>query len=108
MRDDKDRSGKWLPEHHGDSILRLGGIQGFRAWRAAQAEVVQPKQLPDSLLEVTFPDRTTPDPFLVEIATYPDRRVNDQMLRDALIVFLDRGVLPEMLTLVLCPGATCR
>ncbi len=40
MRDDKDRSSKWLISHHGDSILRLGGVRSFRAWRAAPAAVV--------------------------------------------------------------------
>ena len=30
MRQGKDRSGKWILGHHGDSILRLSGVTGFR------------------------------------------------------------------------------
>lgn len=108
MRDDKDRSGKWMIEHHGDGLLRLAGVTGFRAWRAVQAEVVQPRQLPDGLLEVSFPDRDTPDLFLVEIATFPERRAEEQALRDALLVYLDRRVLPEVITLVLHPKGAFR
>jgi hypothetical protein len=42
-----DRSSKWLLEHHGDSLLRLGGLTGVTSCRAVQTEVVQPRQLPD-------------------------------------------------------------
>jgi hypothetical protein len=108
MRDDKDRSSKWLIEHHGDSIVRLAGITGFRAWRPAQPEVVQPRQLPDGLLELFFPDRAEPDPTIVEITTYADRRDAEQVLRDALLVFADRRVPPEVITLVLRPHGTFR
>ena len=108
MRDDKDRSSKWMIDHHGDGLFRLAGVTGFRAWRAVQPEVVQPRQLPDGLLEVSFPDQETPDWFLVEIATYPERRVEEQALRDALLVYLDRRVLPEVITLVLHPKGAFR
>jgi predicted transposase YdaD len=108
MRDDKDRSGKWMIGHFGDAILRLAGVQGFNSWRAAAAEVVQPKQLPDGLLEVLFPGRTDADPFLLEIATYPERRVYDQVMRDALLIWLDRRVLPEIVTIVLRPKGRLR
>jgi hypothetical protein len=46
-----DRSGKWLIEHHGDSILRLAGIRRIVDWRPVPGEVVQPLQLPDGLLD---------------------------------------------------------
>ncbi len=49
VRDDEDRGSKWLLTHHGDIILRLGGVHGFRAWRAAPAEVVQPLLAPTSM-----------------------------------------------------------
>jgi len=42
-----DRSSKWLIQHHGDSMLRLAGVKNTQAWRPAQAEVVQPRRLPD-------------------------------------------------------------
>ena len=42
-----DRSGKWLIEHRGDSILRLAGIRQIVDWRPMPGELVQPRQLPD-------------------------------------------------------------
>ena len=70
-----DRSSKWLIQHHGDSMLWLARVRNIRAWRAAQAEVVQPRRLPDGLLEVRLEDETGDDLFLLEVATYPQRRV---------------------------------
>src|SRR5437879_5628773 len=69
-----DKSSKWLIQKHGNGILYLGGIRHVRAWRALQAELVQPSQLPDGLLEVFFHGRSTPDYFLLEVATYPENR----------------------------------
>jgi hypothetical protein len=103
VRKAKDRGSKWLLEHHGDSVLRLAGITGFNRWRPAPTELVHPLESPDSVLEVFFPGREEPDPVIVEIATYPERRVNDQMARDAMVVLLARDVLPTLLTLVLHP-----
>jgi hypothetical protein len=103
MRDDYDRSSKWLIQHHGASILRLGGVRGVRSCRSLQADLVQPRRLPDGLLEVYFDDLNDPDPFIIEIATYPEPRVLEQVLRDSMLVYLDRGKLPEVLTLVLHP-----
>jgi hypothetical protein len=108
MREDKDNSAKWLIEHHGDAILRLSGIHGFASWRAAQTELAHPTQLPDGLLEVTFPDQPTPDLFVIEVATYPERRAEEQAARDAALVWLDRGVVPEVVTLVLHPKGQFR
>lgn len=104
MRDSYDRSSKWLIEHHGDALLRLGGITNVQSWRALQAEVVQPKQLPDGLLEVQLIDSVDkPLLFLVEVGTYPERRLLDQVIRDLTLVFLDRRELPEVLTIILQP-----
>src|SRR5262245_47712883 len=103
MPDDKDRSSKWLIQHHGDSILRLGGLRAIRSWRALPSDLVQPRRLPDGLLEVFLADQVEPAYFIVEIATYPQTRVAPQMLRDAMLFFLDRGLLAELLTLVLHP-----
>ncbi len=96
-----DKSSKWLIQHHGDSILRLAGIEKIAAWRPAQAEVVQPSQMPDGLLEVRLEGEAHDDLFLLEVATYPERRVEDQLTRDLMLVYLDRGELPEAVTLVL-------
>lgn len=98
-----DRSSKWLIQHHGDSILKLAGVEEVVSWRALPAEVVQPGQLPDGVIEVQHADSEEPAWYVVEIATYPERRVQDQLLRDALLVFLDRRVLPEVVALVLHP-----
>ena len=73
-----DKSSKWLIQHHGDSILRLAGIVGIERWRPLQAEVVQPRQLPDGLLEVTFEGKPQTDLFVLELATYPEARLDEQ------------------------------
>jgi hypothetical protein len=109
MRDAYDRSSKWLLEHHGNALLRLGGVRDpLRSWRALAADVVQPRQLPDGLIEAPFEGRADPDLFLVEIATYPERRVEEQLRRDTLLVYLDRERLPEVVTLILQPRGTYR
>src|SRR6266851_7743359 len=103
-----DRSSKWLIEHHGDAILRLGGVENIRSWRAVHAELVQPKQIPDGLLEGRLADRAEPSLFVVEISTYPRQSNYEQALRDALIVYLGRGKLPELLTVILRPESNKR
>ena len=69
-----DKNTKWLIRKHGDSVLYLGGIRQVRRWRALQTELVQPNKLPDGLLEVYFQGRSGPDYFLLEVATYPEKR----------------------------------
>lgn len=98
-----DRSSKWLIQHHGHVILRLGGLQGPFTWQPLQAEVVQPRQLPDGLLEVRIAGRPEACYFILEIESYPDRELAEQILRDLTLVYLNRGVLPEVLVLVLRP-----
>ena len=39
--------------------------------------------------------------FLLEVATYPERRLGNQLTRDLMLVYLDRGEWPEAVTLVL-------
>ncbi len=58
---DYDKSSKWLIQHHGDSILRLAGIADIATWRPLQAEVVQPRRLPDGLIEVYHRGQIEPD-----------------------------------------------
>lgn len=96
-----DRSSKWLLEHHGDSILRLAGIDDVVAWRPLPAEVVQPRQLPDGLLEVKR--RGQPNRSLYLIETYADRRVGEQILDDIMLIAQARRVVPEVVLLVLRP-----
>src|SRR5690348_9041605 len=103
MRFRYDKSSKWLIEHHGDALLRLGGVTGIRSWRAVFSDLIQPQQLPDGLIEAHVEGRSRPDLFLVELYTYPDNRVPGELLDDLLLVYLDRHTLPEVLTLVLHP-----
>jgi hypothetical protein len=103
-----DKSSKWLIQHHGDSMLRLARVEKIESWRPAQAEVVQPRQLPDGLLEVRLQGETRDDLFLIEVATYPERRVGKQLTGDLMLVYLDRGELPEAVTLVLRPKGKYR
>lgn len=98
-----DRTSKWLIEHHGDAILRLAGVHEIASWRPLQAEVVQPRQLPDGLVEVKRVGRDEPELYVLELATYPDSRILEQVHRGMTLVYLDRRVLPEVLVLVLHP-----
>jgi predicted transposase YdaD len=97
-----DKSSKWLIQHHGDSLLRLAGIGRLSSWRPLQAEVVQPRQLPDGLLEARLEGRGKDDLFLLEIATYPEARAHEQLLRDLTMVHLARRRLPEVVMIILC------
>ncbi len=103
MRQDKDRSSKWLLAHHGDAVLRLGGISGFTTWKALQAETIAPRRLPDGLIEVRFPGEAEPTLVLVEIETYPDSDADRQVLDDLMLIAVDRKVVPEVVSLVLKP-----
>ncbi len=49
-REEKDKGGKWLIEHHGDAILRMGGVTDLVRWQAGPAELVLPAKLPDGFL----------------------------------------------------------
>ena len=103
MSHEYDRSSKWLIQHHGDSILRLAGIDDIETWHAVQSEVVQPRRLPDGLLEVRRSGTEENELFLLELATYPERRIAAQMTEDMMLVWLDRQVVPEAIVVVLHP-----
>jgi hypothetical protein len=103
MRQDKDRSGKWLLTHHGDAILRLAGITDFSTWKPLQPETIAPRRLPDGLIEVRFPNEVEPTLVLVEIETYPDAEVDRQILEDLMLIAVDRKAVPEVVSLVLKP-----
>src|SRR5205807_1755194 len=79
---------KWLIERRGNAILYLGGTRGIQSWRSLQADVVQPRRLPDGLLVALLYGQQEPDLYLVEIATYPEHRVAAQVLADMLLVSL--------------------
>ena len=105
---EKDKSSKWLIQHHGNSILWMGGVVGIETWRPLQAEVVQPRQLPDGLIEAHLQGQAEPSLFVLEIATYPESRVAEQVLRDMTLVYLGQRVLPDVITLVLHPKGNVR
>src|ERR1700738_372655 len=107
-RHEFDKSSKWLIQKHGNGILYLGRVREVRSWRALQAEWVQPRRLPDGLLEVIFHGRRTPDYFLLEVATYPEKRILEQALHDLMLAYHQLGVLPELLTVVLHPKGRFR
>jgi hypothetical protein len=83
---DKDRSGKWLIEHHGGAILRLGGVTDLVRWQAAAADLVLPAKLPDGLIFAWRAGSERPEPYVVEIATYPETRTAEQALHDLLLI----------------------
>ena len=102
-RERKDRSANWMLEHHAGSLLRLSGITNFTACRAASNVIAYPKRIPDGLIDVMFADRVEAVPFLLEIESYPDSDCLRQLREDAAIVLLSRGVLPDILLVVLAP-----
>jgi hypothetical protein len=71
--------------------LRWAGVHQIASWRPLHAELVQPTQFPDGLLEAKLADETKPTLFALELATYPDRRVATQAARDATLAWLDRA-----------------
>ncbi len=104
-----DKGSKFLLQKHARGVLLLGGAKNVRSVRALQAELVQPRKLPDGLLEVYFEKRKEPDHVLVEVATYPEERALDQALDDLALARRHlKGKLPELLMLVLCPKGKLR
>jgi hypothetical protein len=106
MTQEYDRSSKWLLEHYGAAILRLAGMDNVVSCRPTQPELIVPAQLPDGLLEVQLAGQEQTLLVIVEFATYAERRVAEQVWRNALLVMLDRRVVPEIVTLVLYPRGT--
>jgi hypothetical protein len=99
-----DRSSKWLIEAHGDAILRIGGIRDIRAWRPRAPEVVQPRQMPDGLLDVQRAGDSGFFPYIVEIETYPKNDTPGKLLDDIVLVWQSRGIVPDVIVLVLHPS----
>jgi hypothetical protein len=103
MHQKYDICSKWLIECYGDAILGIAGFDGVESFTPLAAELVHSRQLPDGLLEVRFAGQPEPVLFLIEVSTVPEARVDEQLLRDLMMVYINRGTLPEMLTLVLRP-----
>jgi len=107
-RHDYDKSSKWLVQTHGNALLALAGVSNVRQWKALQAEIVQPRQLPDGLLSAHVGTSRSPDHFLIEVATYPERRAVEQAMDDLMLSFQSLRVLPELLFVVLHPKGQLR
>src|SRR5262245_57484373 len=105
---DKDKGGKWLIERHGDAILRFSGVTDLVRWQAGPAELVLPAKLPDGLLYAWRAGRDRPEPYVIEIATYPELRAAEQALRDLLLVYLIRNEVPNVIVVVLRPKGQLR
>jgi hypothetical protein len=103
-----DPSSKWLLEHHGRAVALLGGLRDVISCKSVQSEVVQPRKLPDGLLEVRLRQQSKPALMLVEIATYPEKQVVEQMTDGLRLVRQVRGALPDGLVVVLCPKGKYR
>jgi predicted transposase YdaD len=103
-----DPSSKWMLEEQGASILYLAGERNVLSCRARKAEIVQPRKLPDGLLEARLPAKAEPSLYLVEVTTYPEERVVQQVQDDIRLVRQARGVLADALVLCLCPRGTYR
>ncbi len=103
-----DPSSKWMLEEEGPAILYLAGARSVVSCRARKAEVVQPRKLPDGLLEARFADSDEPKLVLVEVATYPEKRVVEQVSDDIRLVRQARGVLADAVVLCLCPRGNYR
>jgi hypothetical protein len=52
---------------------------------------------------VQLADRPEPNWFVLELATYPEELLREQLARDTLLVWLNRRRLPEVLAIVLHP-----
>ncbi|QEH37535.1 hypothetical protein OJF2_61260 [Aquisphaera giovannonii] len=96
-----DKGSKWLIQHHGDAILWFAGIRDLVEWRAMHAELVQPRRFPDALLEARRAGQEKARLYIIEIATYAEPRVAEQAVRDACLVYLHQGKLPEVLVVIL-------
>jgi hypothetical protein len=103
-----DPSSKWLIAEHPASILYVAGQRSVLSCRALKAEVVQPRKLPDGLLEARFAGSKQARLILVEVAAYPEKRVVRQVCDDLRVVRQVRGVLVDALVLCLCPKGKYR
>ena len=108
QKKDKGKSSKWLIAHHGGAILRIGGVTDLDRWQAAPTDLVLPAKLPDGLILAWRAGRERPEPYVIEIATYPETRAVEQALRDLLLVYLVRNEVPNVLVLVLRPKGQLR
>ena len=66
-----DAGSKWLIGFHADALVRLAGDPRIVSWKAVQAEPVEPRRLPDGLIEVHRRGQTEPILVALEISDVP-------------------------------------
>ena len=93
----------WLLEHYGGAMLRVAGVGPLASWRPGPTTLTSPPRQTDGLLWARLFQETMERLFLVEIGTFAERRLAEQLWSGALRVLLDRGVLPNAVGLVLRP-----
>jgi hypothetical protein len=98
-----DAGSKWLLEKQGRSLALLGGFRDVVSFEALAPEMAHTRQTPDGLLKLRRRGKKEPTLLLVEFCTHPESRVPRQIADDIMLVLQSRGVLPEVLALVLCP-----
>lgn len=96
-----DASSKWLIEHLGEAIPRLCGLTGVRSCKAVHSERVRLGQLPNGPIEAVLEGDPESRLFLVEMAAFPEPRVVQQHARGATPGYVDRGIVPEVVAVVL-------
>jgi hypothetical protein len=103
-----DIGSKWLLQHYGKDVLRIGGLSNVVGTQPMPGEVVQNRRFPDGLLQAYLRDEPKPCHVLVEIATFPERRARKQAMNNLALAFSALGQLPDLLMLVLRPKGKFR
>ncbi|MBY0233223.1 MAG: hypothetical protein K2W96_28405 [Gemmataceae bacterium] len=103
-----DPGSKWLIGDRGPSLLWVAGLRDVLSCEADQAEVVLPRKMPDGLMRARMAGRRDPVPVLLEIATYAEERVVEQVCGDLRLVRQVKGVLPETVVMCLAPKGSYR
>ncbi|AMV23002.1 hypothetical protein VT84_01230 [Gemmata sp. SH-PL17] len=101
MRFKYDASSKWLIETFAPELLRIAGVGPIVSVKPLPGELVQSRQLPDGLVEVTFSDRSEPVLHLIEVNTYSYASTASELLDDVLLTYLNRRVVPEVIAITL-------
>jgi hypothetical protein len=81
----------------------IGGLTRWRPPVRARAGSETRARHGRTFAERKYRGRAAPDPFVLEIATYPEARVAEQVVGDTALVYMDRGVVPDVLVLFLRP-----
>jgi hypothetical protein len=108
MRQKYDAGSKWLIDAFASELLALAGVGPFTGVRPVPNEMVQARQLPDGLVEVTLADEPKPVLFLIEISTYAYTATAAQLLDDVALTYLNKRVVPEVLALTLAARGNVR